>query len=80
MNAPVQPEAVDSATARPTTKSTPAVPCDFERLLPASVTICFAVFGATAVRFFVIESVADGPKRPTSETRTMSPGKIERTA
>ena len=68
------------ATAMPITKNTPAAPWLSSMFSIALVKMSWAGPGATLPRLSISGCVADSPMRPSTETSTISAGKIDSTA
>ena len=80
MKAPMYPDADQSAASRPKTKNTPAAPWLPWMFLIALVKMSFAGPGATLPRLSIRGWVAESPISPSTETITISAGKIASTA
>ncbi len=80
MKAPMYPDADQTAASRPNTKNAPAAPWLPWMSLIALVKMSFAGPGATLLRLSSRGSVAESPISPSTETITISAGKIASTA
>jgi hypothetical protein len=78
MNAATYPDADHSAPAAPRTAKIPAVPCASVRLRAPASRMSRTGSGVMARVLSSNGWMADWPAMPSTETRTSSPGKIDR--
>ncbi len=80
MNAPTYFDEDHNAASRPAIAISPAPPRPFCSCVMAFVRICLTGPGARVPRLVISPWVTEWPARPTRETITSMPGKIDRTA